>query len=93
MYDDSLIISPWARIDSVDHTLTDQSSILRFAEDNWGLGRIDDGFDTIANPLTGLFEFPAAKAHGNPYPYGQAPNKGQYLLDPQTGEPTHATNG
>ncbi|MEW5302291.1 MAG: hypothetical protein WDW36_005092 [Sanguina aurantia] len=30
-----LVISPWARVNMVDHTLTDQSSITRFVEDNW----------------------------------------------------------
>ncbi|MDH2443347.1 alkaline phosphatase family protein [Amnibacterium sp. CER49] len=82
-----LVVSPYSRTNAIDHTLTDQSSILRFAEDNWGLGRIDDGFDATANSLTGLFAFPTAKATGDQYPYGDAPNKGQYLLDPQTGRP------
>jgi len=30
-----LVISPWARTNFVDHTLTDQSSTTRFIEDNW----------------------------------------------------------
>ena len=30
-----LVISPWAKQDFVDHTLTDQSSIIHFVEDNW----------------------------------------------------------
>jgi phospholipase C len=30
-----LVISPWAKSNFVDHTLTDQTSILRFIEDNW----------------------------------------------------------
>lgn len=34
-----LIISPFAKTNFVDHSITDQSSILRFIEDNWGLGR------------------------------------------------------
>jgi phospholipase C len=32
-----LVISPFARKNHVDRGLTDQSSILRFIEDNWGL--------------------------------------------------------
>ena len=32
-----LVISPYAKRNFVDHTLTDQSSIIRFIEDNWGL--------------------------------------------------------
>jgi phospholipase C len=53
-----LAISPWAKPNYVDHTVTDQSSILRFIEDNWNLGRIGGGsFDAIANPITSMFNF------------------------------------
>jgi phospholipase C len=55
-----LVVSPYAKSNEVDHTLTDQSSILRFIEDNWLSGqRIQPGgsFDTIAGPLTNLFDF------------------------------------
>ncbi len=42
----------------MDHTLTDQSSILRFIEDNWNLGRIgDQSFDAIAGSLMNMFQF------------------------------------
>jgi hypothetical protein len=37
-----VVISPWSRPNFVDHTLTDQSSVIRFIEDNWQLGRIGD---------------------------------------------------
>jgi phospholipase C len=55
-----LVVSPFARVNHVDHTLTDQSSILRFIEDNWLSGeRIQPGgsFDTIAGPINNLFDF------------------------------------
>lgn len=55
-----LVISPFARRNFVDHTLTDQSSVLRFIEDNWLEGeRIQPGgsFDTIAGPLNHMFDF------------------------------------
>ena len=53
-----LVISPWSRVNHVDHTRTDQTSVIRFIEDNWHLGRIGDGsFDVLAGPLTGLFDF------------------------------------
>ncbi len=53
-----LVISPWAKPNYVDHTLTDQTSILRFIEDNWSLGRIGGGsFDALANPITSMFNF------------------------------------
>jgi phospholipase C len=53
-----LIISPFARTNYVDHTVTDQSSVLRFIEDNWDLGRIgNDSFDEKAGTLLGMFDF------------------------------------
>jgi phospholipase C len=53
-----LVISPWSRPNFVDHTLTDQTSVIRFIEDNWQLGRIGDGsFDELAGPITGMFDF------------------------------------
>jgi phospholipase C len=53
-----VVISPWARVDFVDHTLTDQTSVIRFIEDNWRLGRIGDGsFDELAGPITHMFDF------------------------------------
>jgi len=55
-----LVISPYAKSNFVDHSVTDQSSILRFIEDNWGLGRLGNGStDAIAGPLTNLFNFGA----------------------------------
>ena len=55
-----LVISPWARQNFVDHTLTDQSSVTRFIEDNWlGGARISGSFATIAGTLDHLFNFNA----------------------------------
>ncbi len=81
-----LVISPWARANAVDHTLTDQSSIIRFVEDNWSLPRISGSFDGVAGSLNGLFDFSGTKPNGKD-PYGHAPNKGLFLLDPGTGQP------
>ena len=56
-----LVISPWAKANFVDDTFTDQTSILRFIEDNWNLGRIGGGsFDAIANPINQMFDFSQA---------------------------------
>jgi hypothetical protein len=55
-----LTISPFARRNHVDHTLLDQTSILRFIEDNWLAGeRIQPGgsMDTIAAALDKMFDF------------------------------------
>jgi phospholipase C len=35
------MVSSWSKVNYVDHTLTDQSSLLCFIEDNWGLDYID----------------------------------------------------
>jgi phospholipase C len=70
-----MVISPWAKANFVDHTVTDQTSILRFVEDNWlGAERIGQGsFDALANPLNNMFDF------------SQKKNGGQFILDPTTG--------
>jgi phospholipase C len=55
-----LVVSPFAKRNHVDHTLTDQTSVLRFIEDNWLFGeRIQPGgsFDTIAGTLGNMFDF------------------------------------
>jgi phospholipase C len=59
-----LVISPYAKQNFIDHTLTDQTSILRFIEDNWlGGTRIGQGsFDAIAGPINNMFNFGAPPA-------------------------------
>ena len=54
-----MVISPWARHNFVDHSVTDQTSIIRFVEDNWlNSLRIGNGsFDTISNSIAGMFNF------------------------------------
>src|SRR6202790_682866 len=54
-----LVVSPWARPNYVDHSITDQTSVLRFVEDNWlGGERIGQGsFDAVANSITQMFNF------------------------------------
>jgi phospholipase C len=70
-----LVISPWAKRNFVDHTVTDQTSIIRFVEDNWlGGQRIGNGsFDAIASSLTQFFDFTKSK-------------NGPLFLNPSTGE-------
>ena len=58
-----LVTSPFAKQNHVDHRVTDQSSILRFIEDNWSLGRIGNGStDVVAGKLDGMFVFRGASA-------------------------------
>lgn len=53
-----LVISPFAKTNFVDHTATEQTSILASIEDNWGTGRIGDAsFDERAGSLSNLFDF------------------------------------
>ena len=53
-----LVISPYSKVNKVDHTLTDQASITRFIEDNWHTGRVGDAsFDAKAGSLGGMFDF------------------------------------
>ncbi|WP_438484090.1 phospholipase C [Streptomyces sp. S186] len=53
-----LVISPYSRTNHIDHTATEQTSIIKFVEDNWHLGRIGDAsFDARAGSLSGMFDF------------------------------------
>jgi phospholipase C len=57
-----IVISPYAKQNYVDHAATDQSSILRFIEDNWNLGRIGgNSSDVKAGTLNGFFDFTGGK--------------------------------
>lgn len=52
------VISPWARNNFVDRTVTDQSSALRFAEDEWQTGRLGNGsFHQLAERIDNMFDF------------------------------------
>ncbi len=69
-----LVVSPFAKRNYVDGTLTDQTSILRFIEDNWDLGRIgDQSLDEKAGTLLNMFDF-------------QRPRFRRLFLDPATGQ-------
>jgi phospholipase C len=87
-----LVVSRFARANFVDHAVTDQSSVLRLIEDNFGLGRLDspgksvaDGgsFDQIAGSITNMLDFEDGHdgAHDR--------NDPLLLLDPNTGQPAH----
>ena len=63
-----MVISPWAKENYVDHRITDQASVIRFIEDNWGLDRLG-GFsnDATAGSLFGMFDFD--KKHDDSFPH------------------------
>jgi phospholipase C len=75
-----VVISPWAKRNFDDHTLTDQSSIIRFIEDNFGLGQIGGGSaDAYAGSVLNMFDFGGDHEEEG---HGRA-----LILDDQTGEP------
>jgi phospholipase C len=77
-----LAISPFAKKNFVDHSITDQSSILRFIEDNWDLGRIgNQSYDEVAGTLKNMLDF----RHG-PHPH-------RLFLDASTGVPIADSDG
>jgi phospholipase C len=69
-----MLISPYAKQNYIDHRATDQSSILRFIEENWDLGTIGgNSSDVKAGRLNGMFDF-------------EGPTKAaRLILDPATG--------
>jgi phospholipase C len=72
-----MVISPWAKSNFVDHTMTDQTSIIRFIEDNWlESQRVGSGsFDALANSIVNMLSF------------GKPSAAGTFILNPTTGEP------
>jgi phospholipase C len=73
-----LVISPWAKQNYVDNTFTEQASIPRFIEDNWGLSRIgNESADASAGTILNAFDFNQS--------YGHAP---AVILNDSTGEIT-----
>jgi phospholipase C len=73
-----LVISPYAKENFVDHTTTDQTSVLRFIEDNWQTGPIGNfSFDAKAGTLENMFAF---------QPVGPVTSENKLFLDPETGE-------
>src|SRR5258708_6829063 len=74
-----LVISPYAKKNYVDHAVTDQSSILRFIDDNCNLGWIGGGStDGTVGSLKVLLDFDVS---------GRV---GKVLLDPAPGKVVNA---
>jgi phospholipase C len=71
-----MVMSPWARQNFVDHSVTDQTSIIHFIEDNWlGGQRLGSGsFDAISNSITQMFNFKNIRSDGT------------LILNPATGK-------
>ena len=71
-----MVISPWAKSNFVDGSLSSQTSIVSFIEDNWlSSDRIPGGSaDTWGGSINSMFDF----SH---------PNGARLFLDPVTGNP------
>ncbi|HET9015736.1 MAG TPA: alkaline phosphatase family protein [Thermomicrobiaceae bacterium] len=72
-----LVISPYAKRNYVDNTLIDQSSVVRFIEDNWSLPALGNGAaDAAAGSIQSMFDW-------------QRPWNQRLFLNPGSGEPAN----
>ncbi len=77
-----LVISPWAKSNFVDNTLIDQSSVVKFVEQNWGLPALGNGAaDATAGSILSMFDF------------GHGPQNPPLHLAAASGEPTTGPQG
>ena len=73
-----LVVSPWSKSNSVSSSVIDQSSVVKFVEQNWSLPALGNGAaDARAGSIMPMFSFNA-----------KTPPNGSLVLDPSTGEPT-----
>lgn len=53
-----LVISPWSKVNYIDHTMLDQTSVTKFIEYNWGLTTIGKyTADNYAGSILNMFDF------------------------------------
>ncbi len=67
-----LVISPYAKTNYVNHSVTDQTSVLSFIEQNWNTGTITGSLAAEAGSLDPFFDFNKRSAD-------------RVVLDPKTG--------
>lgn len=73
-----LVISPYAKQNYVDATLSTQTAIVSFIEYNWNLGNLGpESYDHMAGTLMNMFNFNQQRTGAS----------GQLFLNPATGEP------
>jgi phospholipase C len=79
-----LVVSPWAKRNYVSHTIIDQSSVVKFIEDNWlGGQRLGGGSaDAIAGSIDDMFDFSQPTFRPD-----------VLFLNPSTGEPVNQFPG
>jgi phospholipase C len=80
-----VVISPWAKTNYIDNTVTDQTSITRFIEDVFlASKRIGGGsFDSVAGSMLTMFNFTNAAAPPSPSPIYLSPTSGA-ICSPST---------
>jgi len=77
-----LLISPYAKSNYVDNTLTEQSSIIKFVEQNWSLPSIGAGSEDVdSGSVDNMFEF------------GNAQRAPKVITNETNGEVTSVTAG
>ena len=91
------MVSPWSKVNYVDHTLTDQSSLLRFIEDNWNLNYIDgpasiDPVNRARKPAPSFKVVPEEQSFDvvtgsfdNMFDFDDRPHLAPFILDPVSG--------
>jgi phospholipase C len=73
-----LVVSPWSQSNFVSSNEIDQSSVVKFIEQNWSLPALGNGAaDARAGSIMPMFNFKS-----------KTPPNGTLFLDPATGEPT-----
>jgi len=73
-----LVVSPWSKSNYVASNVIDQSSVVKFIEQNWNLPALGNGAaDAKAGSIMPMFNFNS-----------KTPPNGSLFLDPATGEPT-----
>ena len=79
-----MVVSPWAKSNYVSHAVIDQSSVVKFIEDNWlGGQRLGGGsFDAVAGPINDMFDFSFPTFRED-----------KLFLNPSTGEPVNQFPG
>jgi phospholipase C len=81
-----LTISPYARDGFIDHNVGEFSNVLRFIEDNWGLGRRLTHRDRAATNLSYNFDFAGSPRPPEPRPLRtDCPNPPPSLAVPDEG--------
>ena len=93
-----LVISPWARTNYIDHSFTDQSSIIKFIEENWGVDALGgNAFESLSGlGSSGGQNAPGASGTDSPKAAGDLmsmfdfkpgdPRSAAIILDDQTGQ-------